>query len=95
MTKSNKNGKLCNFLRKTNCPVDNMCCLNNVIYQAKVSTSENDHKIYIDSTKRTFKSRYNEHRISFLKPSKCKPKNCSQLEDHLLNLNSNNLKYST
>ena len=65
MKKSDKNEKLCNCRSKTNCPVDNKCCLNNVIYQAKVSTSVNDHKVYISSTKRTFKSRYNEHKPLF------------------------------
>ena len=81
--KSDKNEKLCNCRIKTNCPVDNKCCLSNVIYQAKVSTSVNDHKIYIGSTKRTFKSRYNEHKTSFPKPFKSKPKNCTQLANHL------------
>ena len=42
------------FSCRSNCTMDKKCCLNNVIYQAKVSTSENDQKIYIDSTKRIF-----------------------------------------
>ena len=94
MKKSDKNEKLCNCRSKTNCPVDNKCCLNNVIYQAKVSTSVNDHKIYIGSTKRTFKSRYNEHKTSFPKPFKNKLKNCTQLTNHLWDLYSNHIKYS-
>ena len=68
------------------------CCPNNVIYQAKVSTSKDDLKVYTGSTKRTFKSRYNEHKISFPKPFKSKPKNCSQLAIHLWNLYNNNVK---
>ena len=55
-------------------PVDNKCCLNNVIYQAKVFKSQDDHKVYIGSTKRSFKSRYNEHKTSFIKPFKKKTK---------------------
>ena len=46
----------------------NKCGLNNVMYQVKISTLEKDHKTYIDSTKRTFNPRYNEHRASFPKP---------------------------
>ena len=45
MKKSDKNEKLCNCTSKINFPVDNKCCLNFVIYKAKVSTSENDHTI--------------------------------------------------
>ena len=75
--KSDKNEKLCNCRSKTNCPVDKKWCLNNVIYQAKISTSENDHKIYIGSTKRTFKSRYYEHKATFPKPYKRKLKSCT------------------
>ena len=74
MKNSDKNKKLFNCRLKTNCPVDNMCCLNNVIYQAKVSTSVNDNQIYIGSTKRTFKSRYNEHKASFPNLLKANPK---------------------
>ena len=72
--KPDKKEKFCNCRSKTNCSIDNKYCLNNVIYQAKVSTFKDDHKIYIDSIKRTFKSRYNEHKTSFPKPFKCKPK---------------------
>ena len=91
MNKKGKNEKLCNCTSKINCPVNNKCCLNNIIYQAKVSTSDKDHKIYIGSTKRTFKSRYYEHKASFLKPSKNKPKNCTQLANKLWNLNKFNI----
>ena len=82
--KKDKNEKLCNCRSKTNCPVDNKCCLNNVIYQAKISTSENDHKIYIGSTKRTF----NLDIASFPKLYKSKPKNRTQLANNIWNLNS-------
>ena len=75
MEKSDKNEKLCNCRSKTNFPVDSKCCLNNVTFQVKVSTSENDKKVYIGLTKRTFKSRYNEPKASFPKPFKSKPKN--------------------
>ena len=77
---------------KNKVPLDNKCCLNNVINQAKVSISKDDHKVYIGSTKRTFKSRHNEHKISFPKRFKSKPKNCSQLAIHLWNLYNNNVK---
>ena len=44
---SDKKENLCNSRSKSNCPVENKCCLNNVIYQAKVSTSKDDYKVYI------------------------------------------------
>ena len=37
--------KNCNCRSKTNYPVDNKCCINNVIHKAKVSTSKDDHPI--------------------------------------------------
>ena len=74
MNKSDEKENICNCRSKTNCPVDNKCCLNNVRYQAKVSTSKDDHKVYIGSTKITFKSRYNEHKTSFPNPLKANPK---------------------
>ena len=61
LKKLDEKENLCNCRSKINCPVDNKCCLNNVIYQAKVSTSKDDHNVYIGSTKILFKSRYNEH----------------------------------
>ena len=94
MKKSDKKENLCNCRSKTNCPVENKCCQNNVIYQDKVSTSKDDYKTYIGSTKRLFKSRYNEHKTSFPKPLKNKPKNCIQLANHLWNLYNSNVKYT-
>ena len=94
MKKPDKKENLCNCRSKTNCPVENKCCQNNVIYQAKVSTSKDDYKVYIGSTKRSFKSRYNEHKTSFPKPLKNKPKNCTQLANHLWNLYNSNVKYT-
>ena len=49
--KSDEKENICNCKSKTNCPVDNKCCLNNVRYQAKVSTSKDDYKVYIGSKK--------------------------------------------
>ena len=39
--------------------------------------------MYIGSTKRKFKIRYNEHEASFPKGNKNKPKNCTQLANYL------------
>ena len=74
---------------KKKCPVNDKCCLSNVIHQAKVSTSDNDNKIYIGSTKKSFKPSYYEHKATFPIPYR-KPKNCTQLANHLWNLNNNN-----
>ena len=57
--KSDKKENFFNCRSKTNCPVENKCCINNVIYQAKVSISKDGYKMYIGSTKRSFKSKTN------------------------------------
>ena len=75
--------------------MDNKCCLNNVIYQAKVFKSENDYKIYLGSIKITIKSRYNKHKACISEPFKSKPKHCTELSNHILDLNNNINVYTT
>ena len=84
----------CNCKNKDKCPIENKCCKTNVIYQANITTPNNTSKIYIGSTKRTFKTRYNEHRTSFPKENKTKPKNNTQLANYLWSLKEKNIEYS-
>ena len=49
---------------------------------------------YIGSTKRKFETRYNEHKASFSKENKNKPKNCTQLANYLWMLKEKNISYS-
>ena len=94
MKKSNEKENLCNCRLKSNCLVGNKCCVNNVIYQAKVSTSKDDYTLYIGSTNTSFKFRYNEHKTSFPKPFKSTLKKCTQLANYLWNFYNNNVKYT-
>ena len=50
----------CNCKIKNECPVGNKCNLNNIIYQANISTKENDtnDKAYIGMTSLDWKFRY-------------------------------------
>ena len=50
--------------------------------------------MYIGSTKRKFKIRYNEHKASFPKENKNKPKNCTQLANYLWMLKEKNISYT-
>ena len=75
ITNNNEETKsLCNCRIKINCPVENECCQTNVIYQASIIASNNTTKLYVGSTKRNFKTRFNEHKVSFPKINKTKAK---------------------
>ena len=87
------NPDLCNCRNKTQCPVDNKCKSENVIYEATVSSENNDDMIYIGSTKRPFKNRLYEHRASFPKPNKIKPANCTRLTNYIWKLHEKNINY--
>ena len=50
----------CPKTRKDQCPIQQQCLVDNIIYKATVSTSSGK-KEYIGSTGRTFKERYSEH----------------------------------
>ena len=90
-----KNEKLCNCKSTNNCPVQNKCCLRRVVYQANITTANNESKIYIGSTKRMFKARFNEHKASFPKNKiSNKPKNCTQLSNYLWMLKEKKIMYS-
>ena len=58
MKKSDEKENLVIADQKQTAPPKNKCCLKNVIYQAKVSKSKDDYKIYTGSKKRSFESRY-------------------------------------
>ena len=54
----------CNCRKKETCPVPGKCCTKSVIYQATVE-HEGKKAEYIGSTEPEFKSRYNNHTLSF------------------------------
>ena len=56
--------KLCNCRDKDNCPVQNKCQEEKVIYKAIVTTNDNTEAEYIGCTTTTFKERYANHKKS-------------------------------
>ena len=57
----------CNCLRKVECPLNNMCLSENIIYEAKIKSDEPNYeeKSYIGAAGTTFKLRYANHKKSF------------------------------
>ena len=56
----------CNCRRKEECPIPENCLATNVIYKAKVTTTDNaETKKYIGMTSNEFKVRYRNHTKSF------------------------------
>ena len=59
------NERKCNCRNKDLCPLDGACLTSNVIYEATVTTTTGDTKTYIGMTEHEFKTRYNNHKLSF------------------------------
>ena len=80
-------GAACNCRKNSICPLDGNCLIKNVIYKATVSTAtEKSDKVYIGSTRRSFKARYNEHKASFNSASN---EPSSKLSSHIRQLKKN------
>ena len=60
------NGKTCNCRNKSNCPLDNKCLINKIVYKAEIETNndinELSNKVYFGISETEFKSRYNNHK---------------------------------
>ena len=63
------NGKTCNYRNKSICPLDNKCLINKIVYKGEIEinndTNELSTKFYFGISKTEFKSRYNNHKMSF------------------------------
>ena len=63
------NGKTCNCRNKNNCPLDNKCLTDKTVYKAEVETNDGINelstKVYFGISETEFKSRYNNHTMSF------------------------------
>ena len=57
--------QFCNCRNPDECPVENRCCLENVIYQAEVTNKNNQKADYIGMTTTSFKKRFSNHKKSF------------------------------
>ena len=57
--------KTCNCRNKALCPLDGKCLTSNVIYEATVTTTSGTTRTYIGMTENDFKTRFNNHKLSF------------------------------
>ena len=55
--------RTCNCLNKVNCPLEQKCLTTNIVYKAKVTSSNQNYqeKVYFGLCKTTFKKRYSNH----------------------------------
>ena len=85
----NLGDETCNCRKKQDCPLPGKCTAQNVVYEAKVSTS-NDDKYYIGLTSTTFKSRFAGHKTSFNNRGKM---NHTELSKHVWTLKDEGTPY--
>ena len=59
--------RTCNCIRKHQCPLNEKCLTNNVLYQASITTNEENPKtkIYYGICETAFKLRYANHKKTF------------------------------
>ena len=64
-----ENGKTCNCRNKSDCPLDNKCLINKIVYKAEIETNNDTNelstKVYFGISETEFKSSYNNHTMSF------------------------------
>ena len=82
----------CNCSKNNICPLNGNCLVKNVIYKATVSTPTDPKSdmVYIGSTRRSFKARYNEHKASF-NSERNEPS--SKLASHVRQIKKNNQNF--
>ena len=59
----------CNYKIKNECLLGNKCNLDNIVYQANISATENNDKAHISMTSLNWKFRYYNHLQSFKNPT--------------------------
>ena len=59
--------RTCNCLNRVNCPLEQKCLTTNIVYKAKVTSSNQNYqeKVYFGSCETTFKKRFSNHKKSF------------------------------
>ena len=82
-------GKKCNCRKKEHCPLNGECMVDEVVYQATVTT-ENTTETYIGLTANNFKARYGNHQMSFRHE---KRKSETELSKHIWQLKGENKEF--
>ncbi len=84
--------KKCNCRRGNECPLDGNCLQKGVIYQATVTTTnDNKQETYVGLTENTFKTRYTAHNSSFRNVGQ---KNATALSQHVWSLDDSSTPYT-
>ncbi len=81
----------CNCRKRTDCPLNNNCLSNSIVYKAEVKSSDGEIKEYIGMTANRFKERYNNHRKSF---NLIKYEKETELSKFIWKLKKNHQKFS-
>ena len=90
-TTENEESKPCNCRKKNECPLDGNCLQAAVIYQAKVTrTDNNTHETYVGLTENDFKTRYRNHTASFRNIAS---RNSTELSKYVWSLKDNNINH--
>ena len=82
--------KKCSCRSKNLCPLDGVCLTKNIIYKATVTTSSGNARTYIGMTEHEFKTRYNNHKLSF---KDRKQSHDTVLSKHIWDLKDGNIDY--
>lgn len=91
-TDTKKVDKPCNCRNKNECPLQGQCRATEIVYQATVTSSNNQTETYIGLASTEFKSRFNNHTASF-DPAKEDKRNSTELSKHIWNLREQNRTY--
>ena len=82
----------CNCQANRVCPMPGRCKASNVVYQAVVTTEDNQPpRTYVGITSTTFKERFRNHDVSFNDERK---KYSTELSKHIWDLKANDIRYS-
>ena len=84
------NEKKYNCRNKNLCPLDGACLTKNIIYEATVTTTSGNARTYIGMTEHEFKTRYNNHKLSF---KDRKHSHDTVLSKHIWDLKVRNIDY--
>ena len=83
--------KTCNCRKPAECPMDGNCLKESVIYQATVTTDDNNPpQTYVGLTENSFKTRYSNHKTSFSNSNK---RFSTELSKHIWHLKDNESKF--
>ena len=84
---------MCNCRDKDNCPMDNKCLTDSVVYRADITASGSvqETKFYIGLTSGSFKQRFSAHKTSFTHE---KYKDATSLSTYIWQLKSKGADYS-